>query len=135
MQPRDSSSIGPRIAASLALLLLVVLWGGIWLRRNLPNGQILLGQGMDTTGALFLTPVAVLAALGLWFRTVWGWWLSLIAVGWQLVSYALFLVIVLASGDRTGILTWTTGLLLLVLLIVVLLPAVRDACLKQRLSS
>ncbi|HZR02253.1 MAG TPA: hypothetical protein VFA81_03660 [Burkholderiales bacterium] len=125
----------PRVAALLAVVLVVVLWGGILLRKSLPNGQVLLGQGVDTTGAAFITPIALAAALGLWFRTVWGWWLSLIAIGWQLTSYLLFLIIVLASGDRTGILTWLTGALLLGLLIVILLPGVRNACLKRPISS
>ena len=135
MTSRPSSAAPARIAALLALLLVVFVWGGILLRRSLPDGQILLGQGVDTTGATFITPIAIAAALGLWLRTAWGWWLSLIAVAWQLVSYALFLVIVLASGDRAGILTWGTGALLLALLVVILLPAVRNACLKRHPAS
>jgi hypothetical protein len=129
------SAAPPRVAALLAVLLIVVLWTGIWLRRVMPDGQILLGQGVDITGAMFITPIAIAAALGLWFRTVWGWWLSLITVSWEAISYLLFLVIVLASGDRTGILTWTTGAVLLALLVVILLPAVRNNCLNRQAAS
>lgn len=130
--PARAAATGPRIAALLVLALLAVLWGGIWLRQNLPNGQILFGQGVDTTGAMFITPVALAAALGLWLRTTWGWWLSLIAVSWEFIAYMLFLVVTLATGDRTGLLTWSTAVVLLGLLVTLLLPAVRNACLKRQ---
>jgi hypothetical protein len=38
---------------------------------------------------------------------------------------------VLASGDATGILTWLTGLLLLALLVLLLLPGTRRACIPS----
>jgi len=57
-----------------------------------------------------------------------GWWFSLIVTGYQTVSYALFLIVVLASGDATGALTWLTGMWLLAMLIVLLLPGTRRAC-------
>lgn len=127
-----AGATGPRIAALLVLVLLAVLWGGLWLRQNTPNGQILFGQGVDTTGAMFITPVALAAALGLWLRTTWGWWLSLIAVSWEFIAYTLFLVVTLATEDRTGLLTWSTAAVLLVLLVTLLLPAVRNACLDRQ---
>lgn len=130
--PPPATGTGPRIAALLVLVLLGVLWSGIWLRQNLPNGQILFGQGIDTTGAMFLTPVALAAAIGLWLRTTWGWWLSLIAVSWEFIAYMLFLVVTLATGDRTGLLTWSTAAVLLALLVTLLLPAVRNVCLHRQ---
>ena len=45
------------------------------------------------------------------------------------MSYLLFVVIVLASEDRAGVLTWGTALGLVVLLVVILLPDTRRACL------
>lgn len=121
----------PRWAALLVLVLLVVVWGGMLLRQSLPNGQTLLGQAMGSTGAAFLTPLALAAAVGLWLRTAWGWWASVIVFGWQGVSYVLFLMVVVASGDVTGILTWLTGVLLAGVLVLVLLPATRHACLRR----
>lgn len=121
----------PRWAALLILVLVVVVWGGMLLRQSLPNGQTLLGQAMGSTGAAFLTPLALVAAVGLWLRTAWGWWASVIVFGWQGVSYALFLMVVVASGDVTGILTWLTGALLAGVLVLVLLPATRHACLRR----
>ena len=66
--------------------------------------------------------------MGLWLRKPWGWWFSLIVVGWQAVSYVLFLIVVLASGDATGPLTWATAFALLLVLIALLLPGTRRAC-------
>jgi len=121
----------PRWVALLILVLVVVVWGGMLLRQSLPNGQTLLGQAMGSTGAAFLTPLALAAAVGLWLRTAWGWWASVIVFGWQGVSYALFLMVVVASGDVTGVLTWLTGALLAGVLVLVLLPATRQACLRR----
>ncbi|MCC7547442.1 MAG: hypothetical protein IT532_06735 [Burkholderiales bacterium] len=121
----------PRWAALLALVLLVVIWGGMLLRESLPNGQTLLGQAVGSTGAAFLTPLALICAVGLWLRTAWGWWVSVIVFAWQGVSYALFLMVVLASGDVTGILTWLTGAILVVLVVLLLLPPTRNACLQR----
>lgn len=121
----------PRWAALLVLVLVMVVWGGMLLREALPNGRTLLGQGIGSTGAAFITPLALVSAVGLWLRSAWGWWVSVIAVGWQVVSYVLFLMVVIASGDVTGILTWLTGSLLLILLVVLLLPATRRACLGR----
>jgi hypothetical protein len=75
-----------------------------------------------------LTPIALAVVVGLWLHAAWGWWFSLIVTGYQAVSYALFLIVVLASGDATGALTWLTGLWLLAMLIVLLLPGTRRAC-------
>jgi len=121
----------PRWTALLALVLLAVVWGGMYLRDTLPDGQVLMGHGMSGTGASFITPLVLICALGLWLRSKWGWWVSLIGFGWVAISYMLTLMVVIASGDRTGILTWTIGALLLALVVVVLLPPTRDACLKR----
>lgn len=118
----------PRVAAMLALLFVALVWGGILLREVVPSTGPLLGQGIGTTGAAFLTPIALVVVVGLWLRATWGWWFSLIVTGYQAVSYALFMIVVLASGDATGALTWLTGLWLLAILIVLLLPGTRRAC-------
>jgi len=126
--PVAASAAWPRAAAALALLFVALVWGGILLRGTVPSVGPALGQGIGSTGAVFITPIALVAAIGLSLRTVWGWWFSLIVVAYQTTSYALFLVVVLASGDATGALTWLTGLLLLALLSVLLLPGTRRAC-------
>ena len=125
--PRPSAGL-PRVAATLALLFVAFVWGGIFLREAVPSAGPLLGQGIGSTGAAFLTPIALVVVVGMWLRTAWGWWFSLIVTGYQTVSYALFLIVVLASGDATGALTWLTGLWLLAMLIVLLLPRTRRAC-------
>ncbi len=121
----------PRWVALLALLLLAVIWGGMYLRDNLPDGQIMMGHAMSGTGAAFLTPLVLVCALGLWLRSRWGWWVSLIAFGWTTASYLLTLMVVVASGDRTGVLTWIIGALLIGVLVLLLLPSTRHACLTR----
>jgi hypothetical protein len=118
----------PRLAALLAVAFVALVWGGILLRNAAPSVAPLLGQGIGPTGAMFITPIALAAAVGLWLRTSWGWWFSLIVAGYQAISYILFLMVVLASGGATGMLTWLTGLLLLALLLALLLPGTRRAC-------
>jgi len=120
----------PRFAALLALALVALVWGGIWLRNAAPAVAPLLGQAIAATGAMFITPIALAAAVGLWLRKSWGWWFSLIVAAYQTVSYLLFLMVVLASGDATGLLTWLTALLLVALLVVLLLPGTRRACIS-----
>jgi hypothetical protein len=121
----------PRIAAVLVLAFVAVVWGGVELKQRFPDMQNALGQGMGTTGLTFIAPVALAAAAGLWLRQPWGWWFSLVVVAWQAVSYLLFLVVVLASEDVTGPLTWATALVLVVTLVVILLPGTRRACLHR----
>ena len=118
----------PRLAALLVVAFVALVWGGIWLRNTAPAVAPLLGQAIGPTGAMFITPIALAAGVGLWLRRSWGWWFSLIVAAYQTVSYLLFLMVVLASGDATGLLTWLTGLLLLALLVVLLLPGTRRAC-------
>jgi hypothetical protein len=121
----------PRVAAVLVLAFVGVVWAGVFLKQRFPQIQNALGQGLGSTGLAFIAPVALGAAIGLWLRKPWGWWFSLIVAGWQAVSYLLFLIVVLASGDETGPLTWTTALVLVVLLVVILLPGTRRACLEH----
>lgn len=118
----------PRFAALLAAAFVALVWGGIWLRNAAPAVAPLLGQAIGATGAMFITPIALAAAAGLWLRKPWGWWFSVIIVAYQTVSYLLFLTVVLASGDATGLLTWLTGLWLVALLVMLLLPGTRRAC-------
>jgi hypothetical protein len=121
----------PRLAALIAVAFVALVWGGIVLRNAVPSVGPLLGQGIGPTGAMFITPIALAAAVGLWLQTSWGWWFSLIVAGYQAISYILFLMVVLASGDATGVLTWLTGLQLLALLVVLLLPGTRRACIPS----
>ncbi len=121
----------PRLAAVLALVLIGVVWLGIYMRRNLPNMEAFLGQGIGPTGATFITPLALFACIGLWLRKSWGWWFSLVAIAALFMSFVLFLMVTLATGDLTGVLTWTTALVQLALLVVLLLPGTRDACLVK----
>lgn len=118
----------PRLAAALAIVFVLVVWSGVVLRDSTIVAERILGQGIGSTGALFVTPLALVAAVGLWLRTAWGWWFSLIVGGYQAMSYILFLMVVIASQDRTGWLTWVTALALLAFLAVLLLPATRAAC-------
>ena len=122
----------PRVAAALVIVFLSVIWTGILVRRDVPNVEALLGQGIGVTGAAFITPLALVAAAGLWLRKPWGWWFALIAIAYETMSYLLFLVIVLASEDLAGVLTWGTALSLIVLLVVVLLPATRRGCMRPQ---
>ena len=119
----------PRVAALLVVAFVGVVWGGVLLKQRFPQIQNALGQGLGSTGLAFIAPVALVAAIGLWLRKPWGWWFSLIVASWQAVSYLLFLIVVLASGDETGPLTWATGLVLVAALVVILLPGTRRACL------
>ena len=120
----------PRVAALLVVAFVGVVWGGVLLKQRFPQIQNALGQGLGSTGLAFIAPVALVAAIGLWLRKPWGWWFSLIVASWQAVSYLLFLIVVLASGDETGPLTWATGLVLVAALVVILLPSTRRACLQ-----
>jgi hypothetical protein len=120
----------PRVAALLVVAFVGVVWGGVLLKQRFPQIQNALGQGLGSTGLAFIAPVALVAAIGLWLRKPWGWWFSLIVASWQAVSYLLFLIVVLASGDETGPLTWATGLVLVAALVVILLPGTRRACLQ-----
>ena len=127
-QRPDGTPAMPRLAALLVVAFVGVIWAGILLKQRFPHLQNALGQGIGTTGLTFIAPIALVAAVGLWLRKLWGWWFSLIVVGWQAVSYVLFLIVVLASGDATGPLTWATALALLLVLMALLLPGTRRAC-------
>jgi ABC-type uncharacterized transport system permease subunit len=118
----------PRLAALLVLAFVGIVGAGVLLKQRFPDLQNALGQGMGATGLTFVAPVALAAALGLWLRKPWGWWFSLIVVAWQALSYSLFLTVVLASGDATGPLTWATAVILVAMLVVILLPDTRRAC-------
>jgi hypothetical protein len=133
-QPRQARAHPglPRLAAVLVLAFVATVWAGVWLKQRFPDMQNALGEAMGLTGLTFIAPVALVAAIGLWLRKPWGWWFSVIAVGWQAVSYALFLVVALASEAATGPLTWATALVLLAALVAILLPGTRRACLDRR---
>jgi hypothetical protein len=128
LQAQSGSRVLPRCAAALVLAFVLTVWAGVLVRENLPGAERILGQGIGSTGAVFITPLALVAAVGLWLRTGWGWWFSLIVGGYQATSYLLFLMVVIASGDRTGVLTWGSGSVLVAFLTVLLLPGTRVAC-------
>ena len=107
----------PRVAALLAVAFVAVVWGGVLLKQRFPQIQNALGQGMGSTGLAFIGPVALVAAVGLWLRKPWGWWFSLI--------------VVLVSGDATGLLTFYNRIYGMALLVVILLPGTRRACLSN----
>ena len=129
MRPPAGVPALPRVAALLVLAFVAVVWGGVQIKQRFPDVQNALGQGMGSTGLAFVAPIALVAAIGLWLRRPWGWWFSVVVVTWQFVSYVLFLMVVLASEDFTGPLTWGTAAVLSAALVVILLPGTRRACL------
>ena len=131
LQPGAAAGL-PRLAALLLLAFVGTVGAGVLLKQRFPDMQNALGQAIGVTGLTFIAPVALVAAVGLWLRQPWGWWFSLIVVGWQAVSYVLFLMVVIASGDATGPLTWITALVLLLALVAILLPGTRHACQRAR---
>jgi hypothetical protein len=78
-----------------------------------------------------ISAVTLPVAAGLWFRVGWAWWAGLIAAVWQLLSHLLYIVVTTASGEAVGAVGWLIALLLAVFLIVLVLPATRQACLRR----
>ena len=117
-----------RVAAVLALVFVAVTWGSVMMPRLLPNAAISAGHSLGFTGALFITAFGLLIAIGLWLRSAWGWWVGLIAGGYQLLSFMLFLVVVLATNDPIELLTGVSMLVLLAFVVVLLLPPTMRSC-------
>jgi lysylphosphatidylglycerol synthetase-like protein (DUF2156 family) len=88
-------------------------------------------SGYSTTAGLVVSAVTLPVAAGLWLRSRWAWWAGLIAAIWQLLSYLLYIVVQTASGETVGAAGWVIAALLVAFLIVLLLPATRDTCLRR----
>ena len=117
-----------RIAAILALAFVAVTWGSVVVPRLLPNEAVSVGRSLGFTGALFITAFGLVIAAGLWLRSAWGWWVGLIAGGYQLLSLMLFLVVVLATNDPIELLTGVSILVLLAFMVILLLPPTMRSC-------
>jgi len=102
----------------------------MYLRDNLPSGQSVMGHAMSGTGA---ASHAARHRVRHWLVVAYR--LGMVGQPDRLrlttISYLLTLMVVIASGDRAGLLTWSIGLLLIALVVGVLLPATRNACLKR----
>jgi len=117
-----------RVAAVLALVFVAVTWASVAAPRLLPNAAVSGGHSLGFTGALFITAFALVIATGLWLRSAWGWWVGLIAGGYQLLSFMLFLVVVLATDEPIELLTGVSMLVLLAFMVVLLLPPTMRSC-------
>ena len=117
-----------RVAAVLALVFVAVTWASVAAPRLLPNAAVSGGHSLGFTGALFITAFALVIATGLWLRSAWGWWVGLIAGGYQLLSFMLFLVVVLATNEPIELLTGVSMLVLLAFMVVLLLPPTMRSC-------
>jgi len=117
-----------RIAAVLAVAFVAVTWGSVVVPRLLPNEAVSVGRSLGFTGALFITAFGLVIAAGLWLRSAWGWWVGLIAGGYQLLSLMLFLVVVLATNDPIELLTGVSILVLLAFMVILLLPPTMRSC-------
>lgn len=127
------SAAMPRVAALIALTMLMVLWGDVLLGERISN--TVGSSGYSGTAAIVIGALALPIALGLWLRQGWGWWVGLVAGIWQLISHLLYLIVQLASGEQVGLIGWLIALLLAVFLVVLLLPATRNSCLGRRTGS
>lgn len=122
-------SVLPRVAALIVLAMALVLWADVLFREGL--GDIIGSSGYNTTAGLVISAVALPVAVGLWLRAGWAWWAGLIAAAWQLVSHLLQLIVMTVSGATVGGAGWLIAVLLAVFLVVLLLPATRNACTKR----
>ena len=119
----------PRVAAAIVLAMALMLWADVLFRTRLVG--VIGSSGYSTTAGLVISAVTLPVAAGLWFRLGWAWWAGLIAAAWQLISHLLYIVVTTASGETIGAAGWLIAVLLSVFLIVLLLPATRNACLRQ----
>jgi hypothetical protein len=117
-----------RVAAALALAFVAVTWGSVLLPRFLPATAGAAGHSLEFTGAVFISAFGLAVAVGLWLRSAWGWWVGLIAGGYQLLSFILFAIVVMATGDPIGPLTGLSMLVLLAFMVVLLLPPTMRSC-------
>jgi len=126
---QPAPSLLPRAAALVLLVMAVVLWVDVLFRARLIDA--IGSSGYSTTAGVVISAVTLPVAAGLWFRVGWAWWAGLIAAVWQLLSHLLYIVVTTTSGEAVGAVGWLIALLLAVFLIVLLLPATREACLRR----
>jgi hypothetical protein len=119
----------PRAAALIVLAMAAVLWADVLFRDRL--AEIIGSTGYSATAGLVISAVALPVAVGLWLRAGWAWWAGLIAAAWQLVSHLLQLIVMTVSGDEVGGAAWLIAVLLAGFLVVLLLPATRNTCLRH----
>lgn len=116
----------PRAAAVILLAMALFLWADVLFHNRLAD--VIGSSGYSTTAGLVVSAVVLPVVVGLWVRAGWAWWGGLIAAAWQFVSHLLYLIVMTASGDRVGAAGWLIAVLLAVFLVVLLLPATRNAC-------
>jgi hypothetical protein len=119
----------PRAAALIVLGMVAALWADVLFRDRL--AEIIGSTGYSATAGLVISAVALPVAVELWLRAGWAWWAGLIAAAWQLVSHLLQLIVMTVSGDEVGGAAWLIAVLLAGFLIVLLLPATRNTCLRH----
>jgi len=122
-------SVLPRAAALIVLGMVAALWADVLFRDRL--AEIIGSTGYSATAGLVISAVALPVAVGLWLRAGWAWWAGLIAAAWQLVSHLLQLIVMTVSGDEVGGAAWLIAVLLAGFLVVLLLPATRNTCLRH----
>ena len=121
------------MAVAVVVTMVVVLWADILLRERLIGS---IGtSGYSTTAGVVISAVALPIVIGLLLGAAWAWWAGLIAAAWQLISHLLYLIVTLASGETVGLLGWIIAALLGLFLVLLLLPATRDACIKREVAS
>jgi hypothetical protein len=120
----------PRVAAAVFVAIAVVLWVDVLFRARLVDA--IGSSGYSTTAGLVISAVAIPIAAGLWLRLLWAWWAGLIGAALQLLSHLLYIVVTTATGETVGAVGWLIAVLLVVFLIVLLLPATRNACFRPR---
>lgn len=129
-QARTASRVPPRVAALVILVMAVLVWVDVVFRERLIDA--IGSSGYSTTAGVVISAFALPVAIGLWLCATWAWWAGLVAGIWQLLSHLLYIVVATASGDTIGAVGWLIALLLAMFLVVLLLPATRDACLKRQ---
>ena len=126
---RAAPSALPRVGAVILVAMALVVWLDVVFRSRLAG--VIGSSGYSATAGVVISAVALPIAMGLWLRSRWAWWAALIAAAWQLTSHLLYIVVTTASGDTVGAAGWLIGALLVLFLVVQLLPANRETCLRR----
>lgn len=125
----ERASVMPFVAAAVIVVMVLVLWVDLLWRDRLMS--TIGTSGYSSTAGLVISAVALPIIIGLLLRATWAWWAGLIVAAWQLISHLLYLIVTLASGETVGLAGWIIAALLALFLILLLLPATRDACIKR----
>ena len=121
------------MAVAVVVTMVLVLWADILLRERLIGS---IGtSGYSATAGVVISAVALPIVIGLLLGAAWAWWAGLIAAAWQLISHLLYLIVTLASGETVGLPGWIIAALLGLFLVLLLLPATRDACIKREVAT